>query len=97
MPHGSSSRSVAPLRRSYPPGALVEGKLQTRKWRKPDEDSDRFSTEILLAPGGRVQFLDRPNGNGVPQEADAQAMPGAAVVAANGGGAPADLDDSLPF
>ena len=38
--------------------ALVEGKLQTRKWRKPGEDSDRFSTEILLVPGGRVQFLD---------------------------------------
>ena len=45
----------------------VAGKLQTRKWRKDGEDSDRFSTEILLVPGGRVQFLDRPagtNGNG---------------------------------
>ena len=32
----------------------VSGKLQTRKWRKDGEDSDRFSTEILLAvPGGR--------------------------------------------
>ena len=39
----------------------VSGKLQTRKWRKDDEDSDRFSTEILLVPGGRVQFLDKPN------------------------------------
>ena len=44
----------------------VSGKLQTRKWRKDGEDSDRFSTEILLVPGGRVQFLDRPNGNGAP-------------------------------
>ena len=42
----------------------VSGKLQTRKWRKDGEDSDRFSTEILLVPGGRVQFLDKPNGNG---------------------------------
>ena len=41
----------------------VAGKLQTRKWRKDGEDSDRFSTEILLAPGGRIQFLDRPNGS----------------------------------
>ena len=40
----------------------VAGKLQTRKWRKNGEDSDRFSTEILLVPGGRVQFLDRPAG-----------------------------------
>ena len=40
----------------------VSGKLQTRKWRKDGEDSDRFSTEILLVPGGRVQFLDKPSG-----------------------------------
>ena len=38
----------------------VAGKLQTRKWRKDGEDSDRFSTEILLVPGGRVQFLGSP-------------------------------------
>ena len=37
----------------------VSGKLQTRKWRKDGEDSDRFSTEILLVPGGRVQFLEQ--------------------------------------
>ena len=42
----------------------VAGKLQTRRWKKDDEDSDRFSTEILIAPGGRVQFLDKVNGNG---------------------------------
>ena len=42
----------------------VAGKLQTRRWKKDGEDSDRFSTEILLVPGGRVQFLDKPNGNG---------------------------------
>ena len=51
---------------------LVEGKMQTRKWRKDGEDSDRFSTEILLVPGGKVQFLDRPNGAPAsdPQGAD---------------------------
>ncbi len=37
----------------------VAGKLQTRRWKKDGEDSDRFSTEILLVPGGRVQFLDK--------------------------------------
>ena len=47
----------------------VAGKLQTRRWRKDGEDSDRFSTEILLVPGGRVQFLDKPaNGNGAPAQ-----------------------------
>ena len=74
----------------------VEGKLQTRRWSKPGEDGDRFSTEILLVPGGRVRFLDRTNGNGAAQASDAQAMPDAAVAAANGG-APADLDDEIPF
>ena len=42
----------------------VAGKLQTRRWKKDEEDSDRFSTEILVAPGGRVQFLEKMNGNG---------------------------------
>ena len=37
----------------------VAGKLQTRRWKKDGEDSDRFSTEIILVPGGRVQFLDK--------------------------------------
>ena len=64
----------------------VSGKLQTRKWRK---DSDRFSTEILLVPGGRVQFLDKPNGNGAP------AMNGDAVPAAE---TATTVDDSeIPF
>ncbi len=69
----------------------VAGKMQTRKWRKDGEDSDRFSTEILLVPGGRVQFLDKPagaNGNGAPAP-DAEATP-----AGNTG--PADTS-SVPF
>ena len=36
----------------------VGGKLQTRRYRKTGEEMDRFSTEILLVPGGKVQFLD---------------------------------------
>ena len=56
----------------------VAGKLQTRKWRKDGEDSDRYSTEILLVPGGRVQFLDRPatpNGNGADASTDDAGTP----------------------
>ena len=74
----------------------VAGKLQTRSWRKDGEDSDRFSTEILLVPGGRVQFLDKPagaNGNGA-QAATAQPP-------ANGGAVPASGDpvgsEDIPF
>ncbi len=36
--------------------------MQTRRWKKDGEDTDRFSTEILLVPGSRIQFLDRANG-----------------------------------
>ncbi len=68
----------------------VEGKLQTRRWKKDGEDSERFSTEIIVVPGHRVQFYDRPNGNGAAA-ADAQApMNGEASPA---GGAPAQTDD----
>ena len=76
----------------------VSGVLQTRRWRKDGEDSDRFSTEIRLAPGGTIQFLDKPIGaNGTNGQA-AQAAPAEAPTAAE---APAtsqdDLDGDIPF
>ena len=72
----------------------VDGKLQTRRWSKPGEDGDRFSTEILLVPGGRVQFLDKPNGNGAQMQPDPD-------MAGDTGAAPAAGDpmgsDDIPF
>ncbi|MDE0408518.1 MAG: single-stranded DNA-binding protein, partial [Alphaproteobacteria bacterium] len=68
----------------------VSGKLQTRRWRKEGEDSDRFSTEILLAPGGRIQFLERPNGNGAPV---AQAEDTGPATPADDG----DMGGDIPF
>ena len=71
----------------------VAGKMQTRKWRKDGEDSDRFSTEILLVPGSRVQFLDKPagaNGNGA-QPTNGEAAEAAAGAAETADGSP------LPF
>ena len=43
---------IAMLERHAKKGRLVhaEGKLQTRRWKKDGEDSDRFSTEILVVP-----------------------------------------------
>ena len=61
----------------------VAGKLQTRKWRKEGEDSDRYSTEIILVPGSRIQFLERPathNGSGAKAPNGEAAAP---VAAAN--------------
>ncbi|MXW92481.1 MAG: single-stranded DNA-binding protein [Rhodospirillaceae bacterium] len=73
----------------------IDGKLQTRRWRKDGEESDRFSTEILLVPGGRIQFLDKPNGangNGAAT-ADAQAQGAGPAMPADGG----EMDDDIPF
>ena len=73
----------------------VEGKMQTRRWRKDGEDSDRFSTEIIVVPGNRVQFYDKPNGR---PAADAQApMDDTAGQTAAPASPPADLDDDIPF
>ena len=76
----------------------VEGKMQTRRWRRDGEDSDRFSTEIIVVPGNRVQFYDRPNGNGAPA-ADAQApMNGGVAQAATEANGADDLgSDEIPF
>ncbi len=76
----------------------VAGKMQTRRWRKDDEDSDRFSTEILLVPGSRIQFLDKANGaNGAAAATETAPANGEAMPA---GGAPAQMPESgedLPF
>ena len=76
----------------------VAGKMQTRRWRKDGEDSDRFATEILLAPGSRVQFLDKPNGKSAPAQPgpDAAGDTGSGQAAAPAS-APADIDDEIPF
>ena len=77
----------------------IDGKLQTRHWSKPGEDSDRYSTEILLVPGGGVRFLDKPNGNGAQAAADpSMAAADAAMQDAGTSYQPADQDDSdIPF
>ncbi len=76
----------------------IDGKLQTRRWSKPGEDSDRYSTEILLVPGSRIQFLDKPNGNGVPAAADPAMASGDAAMQDNGTALQAaDPGDDIPF
>ena len=76
----------------------IDGKLQTRRWSKPGEDSDRYSTEILLVPGSLVRFLDKPNGNGVPVAADPAMASGDAATQDNGTAPqPADPGDDIPF
>ena len=86
------------LERHARKGRLVhaEGKLQTRRWKKDGEDSDRFSTEILVVPGHRLQFLDRPNGNGARPAAGGEAVP-AGAAASDAGGDGRESEDIIPF
>ncbi len=74
---------VEMLRKHGVKGRLVyvQGKLQTRRWRKDGETTDRYTTEVLIAPGGRVQFLEKR-------------APGAAAPATASGDVPAD---DIPF
>ena len=76
--HGTKGRLV-----------FISGKLQTRKWQTQD-GSDRYSTEILLAPGSRVQFLEWPERTG-DAAGDAAAQPQQPA------GAGGELDDEIPF
>ena len=71
----------------------VAGKMQTRKWRKDGEDSDRFSTEILLVPGSRIQFLDKPNG----ASGNGTASSGGEAAPSDENGAPTEQGTSIPF
>ena len=73
----------------------IDGKLQTRRWSKPGEDSDRFSTEILLVPGGRVQFLDKPNGNGAQAQPDPDMAGDTGAMPAGGGST--EEAEPIPF
>ena len=54
-----------------------------------DESYLDKNSEILLVPGGRVQFLDKPNGNGAPAK-NGDSAPSAQTAAT--------VDDSeIPF
>ena len=66
----------------------IQGKLQTRKW-TDQSGNDRYSTEILIVPGGRVEFLAKDDGVNAPAPAAPAAPPAPAMGP--------DLDDDIPF
>ena len=64
----------------------VQGMLRTRKWEAKD-GTERYSTEIVVAPGCQIQFLEKLD------DRSEEEMP-----PASGQDIPAaDLDDSIPF
>ena len=54
---------------------FVQGKLQTRRWRKPGEETDRFTTEIMVIPGSQVSFLDKAGTTAAAQNDPPPATP----------------------
>jgi single-strand DNA-binding protein len=82
----------------------IEGALQTRKW-SDNTGQERYTTEVVLQNfRGELTMLDggRGAGGGTMAEPDAgyDDAPAPAAAARSGagrGGAPADLDDEIPF
>ena len=72
---------------------FVQGKLRTRKWQDRD-GRDRYTTEILVVPGGRVLFLEKANGGDSGSVSD---VPAAAAAVPATAGAAGDPDGDLPF
>ena len=55
--------------------AWVQGKIQSRKWQDAN-GNERTTTEILIVPGGRVNFLDRaPTADAAPAAPAQPAQP----------------------
>ena len=54
---------------------FVQGKLQTRRWRKDGEETDRFTTEIMVIPGSQVSFLDKLDATAAAQTDPSPATP----------------------
>ena len=75
----------------------VAGKMQTRRWRRDGEDSDRFSAEILLVPGSRIQFLDRSGAANGTVATEAEAPVNGSTIPAGSASVQADDMDQIPF
>ena len=73
--------------------AYVQGKIQSRKWQDAS-GNERTTTEILIVPGGRVNFLDKaPNANATP----VQSAPAGAPCAPATADADEDPANAIPF
>jgi single-strand DNA-binding protein len=76
----------------------IEGQLQTRKWSGQD-GVEKYTTEVVLSRfRGTLQMLDSRGDGGGDGYAEASAAPAQEFPdSAPPSGAPADLDDEIPF
>ena len=74
--------------------AFVQGKLQTRRW-KDAQGNERATTEILIVPGGKVNFLvTAPTADAAPAT-PVQSAPAPFAPATRG--ASGDPANAIPF
>lgn len=76
----------------------IEGRLRTRKW-KDQNGTDRYTTEIVVAPyGGEIGFLDRQGGGGGGRSGGSSGGGQSGTGGESGGySAPPPIDDEIPF
>lgn len=73
----------------------IEGQLQTRSW-EDQSGQKKYSTEVVLQRfRGELQMLDSRNEGERPDSQPARQQ--SYAEASGGRGAPADLDDLIPF
>ena len=75
---------------------MVQGGLRTRSWKKDGEESNRYTTEIVINPAGRFQLLERategvPSGNGSQSAAESAPAPTESDASAT------VTNDDIPF
>lgn len=72
---------------------LVQGKLQTRKW-KSNSGEDRYTTEVVVDFNGVIRFLTPKGESGGASEAgDSQT----GDYVGDGSSGALDIDDEIPF
>ena len=73
----------------------LEGQLQTRKW-TDNSGQERYTTEVVLQRfRGELTMLDSRTTDS--ESFGAPASAGAVAASGDGGDAPPDLDDEIPF
>jgi single-strand DNA-binding protein len=73
----------------------VEGQLRTRSW---DQDGQkRYATEVVVAMGGTVQFLDGRQDDDAPRQSTSGRGHAPSQRAQQPGYQQADFDDDIPF
>ena len=76
---------------------MVQGSLRTRSWKKDGEESNRYTTEIVINPAGRFQLLERATEGGVPNGNGSQSAAESAPAPTDNDASATEISDDIPF